>query len=59
MSPKEKAKAKPSARLARAKQQRGEIVAERMKQIAKGKRQGSRGRGYSREDLEALRDGRA
>ena len=50
---------KPSAWLARAKKERGEIVTARLKEIAKGKRKGSRGRGYTRDDLEALRDGRS
>ena len=54
-----KAKTKPSARLVRAKKERGEIVAARLKEIAESKRKGSRGRGYTREDLEALRDGKA
>jgi hypothetical protein len=51
--------AKPSARLARAKKRHGKAVATRLKEVEKAKRRGSRGRGFSREDLEALRDGSA
>jgi hypothetical protein len=50
---------KPSDRLARATKERGAVVTARLKEITKSKRKESRGRGYSREDLETLRDGRS
>jgi hypothetical protein len=50
-------KAKPSARLTRAKKTHGKAVAARLKELDRSKTKGSRGRGYTREDLEALRDG--
>jgi hypothetical protein len=52
-------KAKPSARLTRAKKRHGKAVTARLKEVERLKSRGSRGRGYSREDLEALRDGPA
>jgi hypothetical protein len=54
-----KAKTPPSARVARAKKERGQVIARRLKAIDRSKRRGSRGSGFTREDLEALRDGRA
>jgi len=54
-----KPKVKASARLRTAKKARGAIVNKRVKQISASKSASKRGRALNREDLEALRDGRA
>lgn len=58
MAKKPKSKTKPSARLQKLKKERSAIVAARVKEFDESKRRGVSGRGYTRADLEALRDGR-
>jgi hypothetical protein len=55
----QKNRTKLSARVLKVKKERGAIIAARIKEIDESKKRGSRGRGLTREDLEALRDGRA
>lgn len=59
MTPGEDDLLEPQARLTRAKKEHEKTIAARLKKIADEKSRGVWGRGYSREDLEALRDGRA
>lgn len=50
---------KESQRARAAKKRHARVIEARLKEIAAGKRKRVQGGGYSRKDLEALRDGRA
>jgi hypothetical protein len=51
-------KSKLSPAMARVKKRQAKIISARLEEIAEAKRKNPKAPGYTREDLEALRDGR-